>query len=336
MSYTSKQNHDKLNRQIPKVSIGLPVYNGEQFIGDAIDSILNQSFEDFELIISDNGSMDTTQEICEQYAARDSRVRYYRNEKNLGAGKNFSRVFELSIGKYFRWAAHDDMAEPNYLSRCIQVLDSNESIILCFSKIKIMKQNGELKRNYSYNLFKTNSRKAHLRFADLVLKRHGCFHIFGLIRREYLEKTPLFGNYISADRTLLGDIGLLGRFYEIPEDLFIMRGHKDRSVNAYPFYLRMAWWDPGKQGEKIFPNWRIFQEHLKSIKRAPITKTESFYCYLVMLQWLFTHWNIVKMIMDLIVVTLPRGWEFHLKTKKWYRRSKKKLKQLRVLSPKRI
>jgi glycosyltransferase involved in cell wall biosynthesis len=321
-----------MNESRPKVSVGLPVYNGEAYLSDAIDSILAQTFGDFELIISDNASTDGTQKICEEYAARDSRIRYYRNEQNLGAGWNFSRVFELSVGKYFRWAAHDDMAEPDYLSKCIQILDSDESIILCFSKIKIFKQNGKVKRNYSYNLSKTNSRKAPLRFADLILKRHGCFHLFGLIRREYLEKTPLFGNYISADRTLLADIGLLGRFHEIPEDLFIMRGHEGRSVKAYPFYLRTAWWDPANIGKKVFPNWRIFLEHFKSIRRAQLGLTERFFCYLYMVRWLFTHWNIVKMAMDLFVAVVPRGWEFHLKTKNWYSKNKRKLTRLRQSS----
>ena len=322
----------KMNKRIPKVSIGLPVYNGEQFISDAIDSILNQSFEDFELIISDNCSTDGTQKICEEYVARDPRVFYYRNEQNLGASRNFNRVFKLSVGKYFRWAAHDDMVEPDYLSKCVQILNSDESIILCFSKIKIVKRNGEMKRNYSSNLNKTLSSRPNRRFAELILKRHGCFHMFGLMRRELLEKTPLFGNYVSADRTLLSEIGLLGRFHEIPEDLFILRGHQDRSVKAYPFYLRAAWWDPTKKGKTVFPNWRIFVEHVKSIRRVPISWTERYMCFLHMGRWLLSHWNLTKMSMDLFVAVFPGGWEFHFKAKNWYSKNKRKLKQLRQSS----
>lgn len=91
-----------MNRKQPQVSIGMPVYNGEQFLKDALDSILAQTFDNFELIISDNTSTDNTQEICKAYSAKDQRICYYRNEKNLGAAWNFNRVFELARGEYFK------------------------------------------------------------------------------------------------------------------------------------------------------------------------------------------------------------------------------------------
>ena len=92
----------------PRISIGMPVYNGEQFLAGALDSVLTQDFEDFELIISDNASEDGTQKICLDYAARDRRIRYYRNEMNIGGSRNHSRVFELSAAEYFKWAHYDD------------------------------------------------------------------------------------------------------------------------------------------------------------------------------------------------------------------------------------
>ena len=104
---------------MPRVSIGMPVYNGEEFLERALDSLLAQSFSDFELIISDNASQDKTQEICLRYAARDPRVKYYRNETNIGAAENFNRVFALSSGEYFKWAGHDDSWTPDYLERCV-------------------------------------------------------------------------------------------------------------------------------------------------------------------------------------------------------------------------
>src|SRR6516225_12243640 len=100
---------------IPLVSIGLFVYNGERFLEEALRSILNQTFTDFELIISDNASTDRTGEIAEAYAKRDDRIRYYRNEKNMGAGWNMRRVYGLAIGKYFKQAAADDILEPEFL-----------------------------------------------------------------------------------------------------------------------------------------------------------------------------------------------------------------------------
>ena len=107
----------------PRVSIGMPVFNGENYLAEALDSLLTQTFSDFELIISDNASTDKTEEICRAYAVRDQRIRYFRNQENLGASRNYNRVFELSSGEYFKWAAHDDLCAPEFLGRCVDVLD---------------------------------------------------------------------------------------------------------------------------------------------------------------------------------------------------------------------
>ena len=101
----------------PKVSIGLPVYNGDEFLEKAIESILGQSFTDFELIISDNASTDKTALICQTYAARDARIRYYRNATNIGGANNGNRTFLLAQGQYFRWAAHDDLCAPELIAQ---------------------------------------------------------------------------------------------------------------------------------------------------------------------------------------------------------------------------
>jgi glycosyltransferase involved in cell wall biosynthesis len=106
----------------PKVTIGVPVYNGEKYLAAALDTLLAQSFEDFELIISDNASTDCTEEIARAYAARDGRVRYERSGANRGCAWNHNRVFALARGRYFRWAAHDDLCAPTLLARTVELL----------------------------------------------------------------------------------------------------------------------------------------------------------------------------------------------------------------------
>src|SRR5512141_2931759 len=118
----------------PRISIGLPVYNGEKYLELTIKSILAQSFTDFELIIADNASTDRTQEICQIYAARDRRIRYLRNEQNLGAAPNHNRVFQLSSGEYFKWSGYDDLIKPDFLAKCIDILDRNPSVAICMPK----------------------------------------------------------------------------------------------------------------------------------------------------------------------------------------------------------
>ena len=122
----------------PRVSIGLPVYNGERYLEQALNSILGQTYTDFELIISDNASSDRTKAICEEFRSKDQRIRYYRNEVNLGAGPNHDLVFRRSKGKYFKWFGYDDLIAPNFLSRCIEILDRYHTVVLCTPKTKII------------------------------------------------------------------------------------------------------------------------------------------------------------------------------------------------------
>ena len=134
----------------PCVSIGLAVYNGEKYLKKALDSIITQTFTDLELIISDNFSTDNTQQICEQYASQDERIRYYRNNKNIGAPRNFNRAFELASGKYFKWAASDDVLAPDFLRKCVAILDKDASVVLCHSITGRIDENGDLLR-YTVN-----------------------------------------------------------------------------------------------------------------------------------------------------------------------------------------
>ncbi len=126
----------------PKVTIGMPVFDGENFVGSAIASLLAQTFTDFELIISDNGSTDRTQEICNEYALRDTRIHYVRQTKNLGAIANFNSLVSRARGVYFKWAAHDDLCEPTYLERCVEILDRSPEIAWCHSDSDMIDSEG--------------------------------------------------------------------------------------------------------------------------------------------------------------------------------------------------
>jgi glycosyltransferase involved in cell wall biosynthesis len=283
---------------MPRVSVGMPVYNGEKYIKAAIDSILAQSFDDFELIISDNASIDATERICREYAAKDRRIRYYRNGTNLGAARNFNRVFELSSGEYFKWAAHDDVCDETFLTKCMQVLDRDDSVVLCHAKTKIIDEHGRMLSLYDKKRC-TNSPMVHDRFHDLVLLHIMCFEIFGLIRAEILRQTPLISNFTSTDRILLGELSLHGRFFEIPEYLFFRRNHLQCSSKVFNHRSIIVWLDPSKAGRLAFPRWAIFLEYCKAIKRGKLDWWERVGCYIVMAKWLWRNWK--GLIYDLVV-----------------------------------
>ena len=117
----------------PKVSIGIPVLNGEQFLRQVLDSLLSQKFTDYELIISDNGSTDATEQICREYAAKDKRIRYVRHPENIGGMANLRFLLENAIGEYFMWAADDDIRSPDFLDVTVKILDDQPNCVAATS-----------------------------------------------------------------------------------------------------------------------------------------------------------------------------------------------------------
>ncbi len=264
----------------------MPVFNGENYLAKALDSLLTQTYSDYELIISDNASTDGTMEICQTYASRDHRIHYYRNETNLGGAKNYNRVFELSSGEYFKWAAHDDLCAPEFLERCIDVLDQDNSVILCHPRTSEIDEHGTVVKNYRADP-NIGLPKPSQRFYQCVCVPHPQVAVFGLIRSSTLKKTRLIGNFASSDRILLGELALLGRFYEIPEYLFFMRNHPQVHWRVYPTrHLVIAWYNPRKAGKITFPHWRLLIEHFRSIKRAPLNLHERTRCYIYLIWWI--------------------------------------------------
>jgi glycosyltransferase involved in cell wall biosynthesis len=274
------------NTSSPRVSIGVPVYNGENYLEEALDSLLAQTYDDFELIISDNASTDRTQEICRGYTAKDRRIRYFRNEANLGAAKNYNRVVELSCGEYFKWAAHDDVCAPEFLTRCVTVLERDASVVLCYTKMVDIDEEGKYLRE-TRTAAGGNSMRPYERFRGLMHWDHQCAEIFGVIRANILKKTPLIASFADCDRVLLAEISLYGCFYQVPEVQFFHRLHRKSSVRMYPGRVaRSEWFDPALAARTMFPRLRQFYEYLLVVKRGPLTLAERVFCYLAMGGWL--------------------------------------------------
>jgi glycosyltransferase involved in cell wall biosynthesis len=277
-----------MNSKSRKVNIGLPVFNGEKYIAEALDSILSQTYRDFELIISDNASTDNTGPICQSYAAKDSRVRYHRNKVNIGVSANFNRAFQLSSSEYFKWVACDDICAPYFLEKCVKVLDANPSIVACHSKTGRIDDCGESVGNYGLNL-RIGSPKPHERFGDLIcMDNEAWVLIYGLMRSNTLKETQLMGSYIGADRNLLAEISLLGRLYEIPQYLFFRREYPQSYTDREDFKYsdKLKWWTGTNGNRKIvFPYWKISLEYINSVRRSPLVWSERQRCYAQILKW---------------------------------------------------
>lgn len=306
---------------LPRISIGMPVYNGEAFLEAAIESILAQTFEDFELIISDNGSSDRTADICRRYANRDNRIRYYRRDDNAGAGWNFNRVFELATAPYFRWACHDDLCHPQLLERCLKVLDCQPETILVYPQTTIVDEHGKPIEDYDDN-FSLREALPHQRlerYFKLVRYGHGCHPLYGLIRTAILRRVTPLGSYPSSDLVLLGQLALHGQFCEVPERLFFKRDHPNTSVRAHnAFRARLAWYDPSRKGTLHLTRWQWFFEYLRAISSAPLSHSEKNRCYQQVGRWLT--WNWLFLLKDVLkaiswpILKLVLRFEWRLKS----------------------
>lgn len=295
----------------------MPVRNGRRYIRQAIESLLSQTMGDFELIICDNASSDDTQDICRDYETRDSRVRYHRNERDIGPAANFNRCVELARGKYFRWHAHDDLCASRYLERCVETLEQDATVVLAYPRTTIVDETGAAIEQYEFHP-RTNWPRASRRFAELVLvnhRLHRAVEIFGLMRLESLRQTPLQGAYARGDSVLLVRLALLGRFVELPQRLFLSRCHATQSMQTLPSKTHRSgrrwldflgtgplpppeWWDSSRKGKINFPEWNLLKEYWRSIGQSPIGLAQRWCCRLIMLQWLAL--NSHKLARDLI------------------------------------
>ena len=275
----------------PLVSVGLPVFNGERYLEQALDSLLRQTFEDFELVISDNGSTDRTPEICRSYAARDERIRYLREETNRGASWNFGKVFLETSAPLFRWASHDDLYEPTHLERCVDVLShAPAAVVLCYPKTRLIDGDGQSLGVHEDRLDLRDPIPAR-RLRRLVANVVYVNALFGLIRREALTRTRLLQAFLGSDWVLLAELALLGQFWEIPEPLFLRRLHDEMSMRANPTPRALAaWFDPAasRQGNRVLCH--LLGQHLAAIHRAPLPlATKSTLYPALMGVWLKRH-----------------------------------------------
>lgn len=302
----------------PKVSIGLAVYNGEEYLDEAITSILAQTFTDFELIISDNASTDRTAEICQKYVETDKRIRYSRNSDNIGGANNENLTFHLSRGQYFRWAAHDDVLAPELLEKCVSILDNHPEVILCHTGVISIDQHGNRLDVYARNNGKDKT--SYKRFRAIAGSKDFMEETYGLIRSEVLKKTRLQLNYTASDRTLLCELSLYGEFFLIEEPLFYKRFHPK---NTYiDWRTRMVWFDKAYRGKIVFPFWQQFFDYFVTIHRVEMSLYEKMQCYRYILgPWFLSHFkNLIKDLMVAIWMLMHSSrWRENLyrRTENW-------------------
>jgi glycosyltransferase involved in cell wall biosynthesis len=270
----------------PIVTLGVPLFNGAPYLASSLDSLLCQTLDCIEIVISDNGSTDATEEICRRYAATDRRIRYFRHEENRGAAWNHNFVIAQARGRYFRWHDYDDLCDARHLERCVAALDSNPTAVLAYPRTTLIDAEGRIISQYDDRLA-LNEDAPHARLRHLLLNVHLCNPVLGLIRLDALRCTALHGAYISADHVLLAELAMQGPWVEIPEALFFRRVHAQQSTAANRTNRdRAAWFDPRlRKGVFFSPYLRLFSERLQAVNRAQIGLHEKLLCAWVVIVW---------------------------------------------------
>lgn len=247
----------------PKVSIGMPVFNGENSICAALDSLLGQTFGDFELVISDNASSDKTEPLCRSYAEKDSRIRYFRQDVNLGAEANFLFVLKKSVGKYFMWAAADDIRSPDFIALNLEFLEDNPDYVCSVSPVRFEGRAFDAKQMGDRCLDND-------RFDLRIRKFFGAWHangaFYSLMRTEVINKCEWVGTkFLGADWAIVLYLARQGKLNRLAHG-WVELGIKGTS-NSGGFFRRYR----STPLDFVAPFWRMSQAALRLSKGAPFT-----------------------------------------------------------------
>jgi glycosyltransferase involved in cell wall biosynthesis len=277
----------------PRLTLGLPVYNGERFLAASLDALLAQTFTDFELIISDNASTDRTSAIVQQYARSDPRVRCIRHPQNMGSTFNHNVVVQEARGQYFKWVSDDDLYAPDLLQRCMQAFDAHPEIVSAHSWTAIIGEDGQGIHTVDYPLT-TDVASAPERFRSLLYTEGGD-DIYGIIPMSVMRRIAPYGSYHLADRTFVAELALQGPFYNVPDFLYFRREHANQVTAAgqRSKRSRCARWDPRRANRWRHPVVRLVGEYLLAyvvaIWRAPISWADRRACLRHLIVWVLGH-----------------------------------------------
>lgn len=195
------------------ISVGMPVYNEEKFIRQALDSLISQTFQNIEIIICDNASTDKTPDIIQEYIEKNNNIKYYKETTNKGSLYNFVKAFELSNSKYFMWASGHDIWSANLIEKIINQLELNPGASIGYgTTVWIDENNSEAQRQSGW--IDTRGMHPVERFFSTIW---GNVHpILGIMRSKDLKSTR-FINTAGTDLIILADMALKGDFLHVAE-----------------------------------------------------------------------------------------------------------------------
>jgi glycosyltransferase involved in cell wall biosynthesis len=277
----------------PVVTIGLPVYNGGELTRRAIDSVLAQTFPRFELLISDNCSADSTPEICQEYARRDPRVIYSRNDRNIGAAGNYTRLARMARGEFFKWISHDDWMAPDFLDECLAVARLDPEIITVAPIVDVVDERGNRTQSITSYIGRAGwSRDRLEQYRQMMDELAYCethsdglmmiAYEYGLHRTALLRRTRLELPFISSDYVLAAELALFGRLVQLDRHLSRFTLSRNPAGTSGNFVD----WNPAAIARMLTGaspgSWSLLVsvrrrhvEHLAAVMRSPLSPREK-------------------------------------------------------------
>jgi glycosyltransferase involved in cell wall biosynthesis len=254
------------------VVIGLPVYNGQAYLGAAIDSHLSQSFGDFDLVISDNGSTDATPDICANYARKDNRITYLRSPENRGILWNHRRVFEAiqSPKQYFRWAGADDILEPGLLQAMVEVLNNRPEVEAVVPDTKNINDHGEIIGTMARTL-DLQSFDVFERAHDVLVANYQHVIAYGLLRASTLRLMRTGPKYIGWDPVFLWELALRGQMVHLSGPVLLRRFHSGSISRVKTANEMRKWVEPNTKAGMNFPHWTWAYERARVFLASPLS-----------------------------------------------------------------
>ncbi len=274
----------------PRVSIGLPVYNGERYLGEALRSVREQDLEDIEIVVSDNGSTDGTEEICRSAAAQDSRIRYLRQPANRGGAWNFMNVARAARGELFTWMAADDVKLPAFVSRCVAALDdAGPQVVFACPRTQLIDADGVVFERLNDEHMGLDAATAHERIRNL-LRSQASHVLYGVIRSDVLHASRGILPMVGDDMVLLTELVCRGRMALVDEPLFLQRRHAEQA--SQQGQGQVAWHAPDASVRFAFPQTRLDAELYRAVAQAPLPPAEKARCWAqIGPSWVFPRWR---------------------------------------------
>ena len=263
----------------PLVSIGLATYNGARFLAKSLDSLLEQDYPNWELLISDNCSTDDTEAIALAYAGRSRRIRYVRQAANLGVIANFNFVLGQATGVYFMWAADHDLWDRTFISSCVRALEADPAAVLAYPQSLLIDADGTTIEEMDDQI-ELGQPRALDRYKHLIWRLSICNMIYGVARRDALVATAGFADVLAADRLVLARLALQGTVLRTGGHLYLRRRNRPPETPNEARRRQLADPDPSTATERAaMPAARLFgylrDLHLAALRKAPLTRAQK-------------------------------------------------------------